>query len=247
MPRKLAAGNWKMNGSTAALAELTALEQAMATDAPDVVICPPFPYLTLATGTATKSVAIGAQDCHPATSGAHTGDVSADMLADLGIGHVIVGHSERRTDHDESDATIAAKTKAAWSAGLIAILCIGESAAERDAGQTLDVITRQLANSVPDGATPDTLVIAYEPIWAIGTGAVATIDQIAEVHAAIRAQMAQRFGDTGADIALLYGGSVKAGNAADIFAVKDVDGALVGGASLKASDFAPIVDALKHS
>ncbi|MEO9898073.1 MAG: triose-phosphate isomerase, partial [Paracoccaceae bacterium] len=163
------------------------------------------------------------------------------------IGHVIVGHSERRTDHDESDATIAAKTKAAWSAGLVAILCIGESATERDAGQTLDVITRQLANSVPDGATPDTLVIAYEPIWAIGTGAVATIDQIAEVHAAIRAQMAQRFGDTGADIALLYGGSVKAGNAAVIFAVKDVDGALVGGASLKASDFAPIVDALKHS
>ncbi|MEP3636233.1 MAG: triose-phosphate isomerase [Paracoccaceae bacterium] len=247
MPRKIAAGNWKMNGSTAALAELTALEQAMPTDAPDVVICPPFPYLTLAKETAIKSVAIGAQDCHPAASGAHTGDVSADMLADLGIGHVIVGHSERRTDHDESDALVAAKTKAAWSAGLVAILCIGESAAERGAGKTLDVITRQLANSVPDGATQDTLVIAYEPIWAIGTGAVATIDQIAEVHAAIRAQMAERFGDTGADIALLYGGSVKAGNAADIFAVKDVDGALVGGASLKASDFAPIVDALKHS
>lgn len=247
MPRKLAAGNWKMNGSTAALAELTALGQAIAADAPDVVICPPFPYLPLANDIAPKPVAIGAQDCHPNPSGAHTGDVSADMLADLGIGHVIVGHSERRTDHNESDATIAAKTKAAWSAGLVAILCIGESAAERDAGQTLDVITRQLANSVPDGATPDTLVIAYEPIWAIGTGAVATIDQIAEVHAAIRAQMAQRFGEQGADIALLYGGSVKAGNAADIFAVKDVDGALVGGASLKASDFAPIVDALKLS
>ena len=247
MPRKIAAGNWKMNGSTAALAELTALEQAMLADAPDVVICPPYPYLTLAKGTVTKSVAIGAQDCHPAASGAHTGDVSADMLADLGVGYVIVGHSERRTDHGESDAMIAEKTKAAWSAGLVAILCIGESAAERDAGKTLDVITRQLANSVPDGATPDTLIIAYEPIWAIGTGAVATIDQIAQVHAAIRAQMAERFGDRGAEIALLYGGSVKAGNAAEIFAVKDVDGALVGGASLKASDFAPIVDALKYS
>lgn len=236
-----------MNGSKAALAELSQLASAISNPGPEVLICPPFPYLALAKDMAANGISIGAQDCHANPSGAHTGDVSADMLADLGLEYVIVGHSERRTDHAETDADIAAKTDAAWSAGLTAILCIGESAEERNADATLDVITRQLDASVPDGATPDRLVIAYEPIWAIGTGAVATIEQIAEVHAAIRARMVQRFGAAGADIALLYGGSVKATNAADIFAVKDVDGALVGGASLKASDFAPIVDALAQS
>ena len=247
MPRKLAAGNWKMNGSLSALAELEALAAALPPAAPEVLICPPFPYLSPALAKAPAGIGIGAQDCHAAAKGAHTGDVSAAMLADLGVAHVILGHSERRTDHGETDADVNAKTQAAWASGLTVILCIGESAAERNAGETLTVLNTQLDASIPDGATPDTLVIAYEPIWAIGTGAVATTDQIAEAHAAIRANLQSRFGPDGARIALLYGGSVKAANAAEIFAVADVDGALVGGASLKAGDFAPIVQALAAS
>ena len=243
MRRKLAAGNWKMNGTTAALAEIAALEPVAGGPA-QVAICPPATLIAAAAAAATK-VRIGAQDCHAKASGAHTGDLSAPMLADAGARFIITGHSERRADHGETDADVRAKTEAAWAAGCTAILCVGETLGEREAGQTLDVLAVQIAGSVPDGTTGESLVIAYEPVWAIGTGKVPTTDQIAEVHAFLRRTLADRFGADVADsIALLYGGSVKAGNAAEIFAVADVDGALVGGASLKAADFGPIVEAL---
>ncbi|WP_439124172.1 triose-phosphate isomerase [Marivita sp.] len=243
MRRKLAAGNWKMNGTTAALSELGALQDA-ANGAAEVLICPPATLVSAAVETAGK-IAIGGQDCHSAASGAHTGDVSAAMLRDAGATYVILGHSERRADHDESDALVAYKTLAAWDAGLNAIVCVGETLDEREGGKTLDVIGTQMAGSLPDDVTGANTVIAYEPVWAIGTGKVPTTEQIAEVHAFMRSTLIQRFGnETASAIRLLYGGSVKASNAAEIFAVSDVDGALVGGASLKASDFAPIVAAL---
>ncbi|WP_439120589.1 triose-phosphate isomerase [Marivita sp.] len=243
MRRKLAAGNWKMNGTTTALSELDALQDA-ASGAAEVLICPP---ATLVAAAAAKSgkIAIGGQDCHSAASGAHTGDVSAQMLKDAGATYVILGHSERRADHSESDALVAYKTQAAWAAGLTAIVCVGETLDEREGGKTLDVVGRQLAASLPDDVTGANTVIAYEPVWAIGTDKVPTTDQIAEVHSFMRSTLIQRFGnDTAQGIRLLYGGSVKASNATEIFAVADVDGALVGGASLTASDFAPIVAAL---
>ena len=243
MRRKLAAGNWKMNGTTAALSELDVLQDA-ARGAAEVLICPP---ATLIASAAAKAgdIAIGGQDCHSEASGAHTGDVSADMLKDAGASYVILGHSERRANHGETDALVAYKTKAAWAAGLTAIVCVGETLDERDTGKTLDVIGRQLAASLPDDITAGNSVIAYEPVWAIGTGKVPTTDQIAEVHNFMRATLIQRFGnETASGVRLLYGGSVKASNATEIFAVADVDGALVGGASLTASDFAPIVAAL---
>ena len=243
MRRKLAAGNWKMNGTTAALSELGALQDA-ANGAAEVLICLPATLVSAAVETAGK-IAIGGQDCHSAASGAHTGDVSAAMLRDAGATYVILGHSERRADHDESDALVAYKTLAAWDAGLNAIVCVGETLDEREGGKTLDVIGTQMAGSLPDDVTGANTVIAYEPVWAIGTGKVPTTEQIAEVHAFMRSTLIQRFGnETASAIRLLYGGSVKASNAAEIFAVSDVDGALVGGASLKASDFAPIVAAL---
>ena len=237
-PRKLAAGNWKMNGTLAALAEIDQLPAPAA--GCDVLICPP---ATLIQAMAAKGVATGGQDCHAKPAGAHTGDIAAAQLRDAGASHVILGHSERRTDHHETDAEVLAKSQAAHDAGLVAVICVGETEAQRDAGQTLDVITAQLAGSVPDGATAANTVIAYEPVWAIGTGRTPTNDQIAEVHALMRDLLAARFGD-GADMALLYGGSVKPGNAAEIFAIPHVNGALVGGASLKAADFGPIVAAL---
>ncbi|MEM9430387.1 MAG: triose-phosphate isomerase [Pseudomonadota bacterium] len=238
MPSKLVAGNWKMNGATSAAAMLRELP---ATPGCDVLVCPPFPLIPalLATGT----VPIGAQDCHWADAGAHTGDVSAPLLAELGVQAVILGHSERRADHGETSALVAAKVTAAHAAGLAAIVCIGETEAERDAGQTLEIVGEQLATSVPEGGTPETLVVAYEPVWAIGTSRTATPDQIGEVHSAIRTALEARFGAAGTDIRILYGGSVKPANAAEIFAVPHVDGALVGGASLKAADFAPIIEA----
>ena len=243
MRRKLAAGNWKMNGTTAALTELDAL-QDVAGGAAEVLICPPATLVAAAAARPGK-VAIGGQDCHFAASGAHTGDVSADMLKDAGATYVILGHSERRADHGESDALVAYKTEAAWATGLTAIVCVGETLDERESGKTLDVVGRQLAASLPDDVTGDNTVIAYEPVWAIGTGKVPTTDQISEVHSFMRAALIQRFGnDTAQAIRLLYGGSVKASNATEIFAVADVDGALVGGASLKAADFSPIVTAL---
>ena len=242
-PRKLAAGNWKMNGTLASLAEIDRLVADHPTPGCDVLICPPATLIHAMSARAKGAIATGGQDCHAKASGAHTGDIAAAQLKDAGASHVILGHSERRTDHHETDAQVQAKSQAAHDAGLIAVICVGETEAQRDAGQTLDVIAAQLAGSVPDGATAANTVIAYEPVWAIGTGRTPTNDQIAEVHALMRDKLAARFGD-GADMALLYGGSVKPGNAAEIFAIPHVNGALVGGASLKAADFGPIVAAL---
>ncbi|WP_372887182.1 triose-phosphate isomerase [Shimia sp.] len=244
MRRKLAAGNWKMNGLGSALSELAAIA-GCETRQTDLLICPPATLLGRAADTAAAgSCAIGGQDCHARESGAHTGDISAAMLADAGASHVLVGHSERRSDHGESDADVCAKTTAAWAAGLTAVLCLGESLAQRRSGDTLAVIGAQLAGSLPDGANGDNTVIAYEPIWAIGSGLIPEMAQIAEVHDFLRRALVERLGDDGDRIRLLYGGSVKPGNATEIFAVSNVDGALVGGASLKAADFKAIVAAL---
>lgn len=238
-PRKLAAGNWKMNGTLASLAEIDRLLTDHPAPGCDVLICPPATLVHAMAARAQGRIATGGQDCHARTSGAHTGDIAAAQLKDAGASHVILGHSERRTDHAETDAQVTAKAVAAHQAGLVAVICVGETEAQRDAGQTLDVISAQLAGSVPDGATAANTVIAYEPVWAIGTGRTPTPEQIAEVHAFLRA----RAPDAG--IRLLYGGSVNPGNAAAIFAIANVDGALVGGASLKAADFGPIIAALE--
>ena len=247
MARKLVAGNWKMNGTRSALDELTALAGAHPSPSVDILICPPATLIhSAAARMADAPVSIGGQDCHMAKSGAHTGDISAPMLADAGATAVIVGHSERREDHEESSEMVRAKAKAAHAAGLQAIVCVGESLAQREAQNTLDIIGGQLAASLPDACTAANTVIAYEPIWAIGTGKVPTTAQIDEVHDFIRASLIRRFGDAeGGQITLLYGGSVKPGNAAEIFATDNVDGALVGGASLKAADFSPIISALE--
>ena len=243
-PRKLAAGNWKMNGTLASLAEVETLMRDCASAGVDILICPPATLLhPMAERVGQGPVALGGQDCHAKESGAHTGDISAEQLRDAGASHVIVGHSERRADHGETDAAVAAKAVAAHRAGIISVICVGETEAQRDAGETLDVIAHQLADSVPGCATAANTVVAYEPVWAIGTGRTPTGEQIAEVHAAMRKALVARFPD-GAGFRLLYGGSVKPSNAAEIFAIADVDGALVGGASLKASDFGPIVKAL---
>lgn len=243
--RKLVAGNWKMNGLRAALSEVRSMVQgAAAIPGVDLVICPP---ATLASSVgdvlAGSPVRLGGQDCHSGPSGAFTGDVSAEMWADLGAQYVIVGHSERRAMHGETDAIVASKAAAAFRAGLTPIICVGESLAERDAGATLDVIRRQLAGSVPDTAGAMRTVIAYEPIWAIGTGRTPTLAQVAEVHQAMVETLAGRFGSAGAAIRLLYGGSVKPENAAELMQTAGVDGALVGGASLKAVDFLRIAAA----
>ncbi len=243
MPRKIAAGNWKMNGLQSTLSELRTLEDKHGDADIAILICPP---ATLISACEDTPFDIGGQDCHTGEFGAHTGDISAEMLADVGASYVLVGHSERRTDHAETDALIAAKSEAAYDAGLIAVICIGETLEERESGTTLDVIDAQLAGSVPDTADAQTTVIAYEPVWAIGTGKVPTTDQIAEVHGHIRARLSERF-DDGAEFSLLYGGSVKGSNAADIFAVANVDGALVGGASLTADAFSPIIAALEEA
>ncbi len=243
--KKLAAGNWKMNGNAAALAEVTALLAAHPAPACEMLLCPPATLIAQMAWAARGSVLkVGGQDCHTGTSGAHTGDIAAAMLADAGAGYVILGHSERRADHGETDALVQAKAQAAWAAGLVAVICVGETEAQRDAGRTLDVVGGQLAGSVPDGATAAKTVIAYEPVWAIGTGRTPTLAEIAEVHTHLRSALAARFGAEAAGMRLLYGGSVKPSNAAEIFAVADVDGALVGGASLKAADFGAIVAAL---
>ena len=248
MARKLAAGNWKMNGTTGNLAEINALAKAHPAPACDVLICPPATLLSrMSDITKDTKIATGGQDCHAATSGAHTGDTSAQMIADAGGTFVIVGHSERRADHGETDADIAAKANAVWDAGLIAVVCVGETLEQREAGKTIQIVAGQLAGSVPDGATGANTVIAYEPVWAIGTGKVPTLDEIAAVHADIRARLNARFADAGGEISILYGGSVKPSNADDIFGVEDVDGALVGGASLKAEDFGGIISALDRA
>ena len=234
-----------MNGLAAALTEVSTLLDAHPAPACEMLLCPPATLLAQMAWVAKGSArAVGGQDCHPDAAGAHTGDVSAAMLRDAGASYVILGHSERRADHGEGDALVRAKAQAAWAAGLIAVVCVGETEAQRDNGQTLDVIGAQVDGSVPDGATAATLVVAYEPVWAIGTGRTPTIAQIAEVHGFLRARLTARIGAQAAGVRVLYGGSVKPSNAAEIFAVPHVDGALVGGASLKAADFGAIVAAL---
>ena len=243
--KKLAAGNWKMNGTTASLAEVTALIAAHPISACEMLLCPPATLLAQMNYAARGSnLKIGGQDCHPKASGAHTGDISAAMLKDAGATYVILGHSERRADHGETSALVKAKAEAALAASLIAIVCLGETEAQRDAGDTLDLCGTQLHGSLPTGASAANLVVAYEPVWAIGTGRTPTIPQIAEVHAYLRAELVKALGEDGIGVRILYGGSVKPSNAVEIFAVKDVDGALVGGASLKAADFGAIVAAL---
>ena len=247
--RKLAAGNWKMNGLTPALADANLLAKAYPNPACEILLCPPATLLApMAAATNGSALVVGGQNCHQNASGAHTGDISAAMLQDAGATYVILGHSERRADHAETSALVKAKAHAALTAGLTPVVCIGETEAERDAGTTLQVIGAQLDGSIPDGATAATLVVAYEPVWAIGTGRTPTIPQIAEVHTFLRARLIGLIGQTeAAGVRLLYGGSVKPSNAAEIFAVPHVDGALVGGASLKAADFGAIIDALSAS
>jgi len=241
MARKLAAGNWKMNGTGADLEEIRTLLSGPVPGI-EVLICPPATLLSRLSDLARGSFLMsGGQDCHVAQSGAHTGDISAAMLKEAGASHVILGHSERRADHGETDALVRAKAEAALAEGLIPVICVGETEAERDAGDTVAVVTRQMQGSLPDNAG---FVLAYEPIWAIGTGRTPTLAEIAEVHGAMRAELTGRYGAAGADVPLLYGGSVKPANASEIFAIDEVDGALVGGASLKAKDFDSIIAAL---
>ena len=246
-PRPLVAGNWKMNGLKASAAEIGDLAERLTTgERPgcEMLICPPATLLSIfAPLTEAAGIGLGAQDCHPKASGAHTGDISAEMLADIGCSYVIVGHSERRADHGETNEIVNAKALAAHRAGLIAIICIGETEAERDAGKTLDVVVGQIKGSVPEGATAENTVVAYEPVWAIGTGRTPSTDDVAEVHTLIRKELSGALGATAGAMRILYGGSVKPSNARELMAVANVDGALVGGASLKAADFWGIIEA----
>lgn len=240
--RKLVAGNWKMNGSLSALAELDAIKAAAdANPSVDVAICPPFTLIAAATAH-TPGLAIGAQDCHANDKGAHTGNISAPMLVEAGATLAIVGHSERRADQHETDAEVQGKAAAAIRAGLTAIVCVGETEVERDAGRAVAVVEGQLDGSIPTVGTGATLVVAYEPVWAIGTGRTPSVADVAEMHAAIRARLVTLLGGEGAAVRILYGGSVKPDNAKELLSVPDVDGALVGGASLTAAQFVPIIE-----
>jgi triosephosphate isomerase len=245
--RPLIAGNWKMNGTKTAMVELEAMRDAMKPgNRPnhDLLVCVPFTLLCMAGELASRSsFNIGAQDCHANVSGAHTGDISVEMIADCGGESVIVGHSERRTDHNETNEQVLAKAKAALDWGHMAIICIGESEAERKGGTTLDILKNQMAGSIPDGPSNGEIVVAYEPIWAIGTGLVPSVSDVEEAHKFMRDELVVRFGDAGKSIRLLYGGSVKPSNAAELMGINNVDGALVGGASLKAADFLGICEA----
>ena len=246
--RKLIAGNWKMNGlradGLALAAEVASRRKAAGNARYDMLVCPPFTLIApVVDKVAGSGVAVGGQDCHMTEKGAHTGDTSAFMLKDAGCSHVIVGHSERRTNHGETDATVKAKAEAALKAGLVAIVCIGETLEERDAGKTLEINKRQLHGSLPEGATADNTVIAYEPVWAIGTGRTATPEQAQEVHAMIRAELIGKVGQATADaMRVLYGGSMNAKNAAELLVQPDIDGGLIGGASLKADDFMAVAE-----
>jgi len=246
-PRPLVAGNWKMNGLSASVEELRRIAAgAGAITRADAMVCPPATLVaSFAAAAKGTTLRVGGQDCHAAASGAHTGDIAAEMLADAGAAAVIVGHSERRADHQETDSDVRAKAEAAWRAGLTAIVCVGEQRAEREAGKTLDVVGGQLAGSLPDGAAAANLVVAYEPVWAIGTGLTPTAADVAEVHAFIRDHLVKRFGAGGRGMRILYGGSVKPSNAVELMGVANVNGALVGGASLKAVDFLGILAAYR--
>ena len=245
--RPLLAGNWKMNGTRASLAEISALRDAVAagrTRGLDLLICPPFTLVMAAADLcAGTSLMVGGQDCDPQPSGASTGDISAEMLKDAGAGAVIVGHSERRSLHGDTDADVRAKAAAAARAGLYAIICVGESRAERDRGETLRVIGRQIDDSVPPDSTAHGIALAYEPVWAIGTGLIPAVADIAEVHGFMRRRLQALIGSDGLGVRLLYGGSVKPENAHEVWSIENVDGVLVGGASLKEDEFLGIAAA----
>lgn len=244
--RPLAAGNWKMNGLTASLAEIRAIaEAAPGIGGADILICPPATLVAAASAAVGGAIAIGGQDCHAKTSGAHTGDIAAEQLKDAGALYVIVGHSERRADHGESDEIVRAKAEAALRAGLTAVVCVGETHLQREAGQTLAVVGGQLSGSLPHGGNAENLVVAYEPVWAIGTGLTPTPQDVADVHGFIRRELIDLLPGQGAKVRILYGGSVKPSNAAELMAVENVNGALVGGASLTAKDFLGIASVYK--
>ena len=248
-PHPLVAGNWKMYGLKAALAEFAGMARAYDANLRarvELLVCPPATLVNImALAAVGTRIGVGGQDCHARAEGAHTGDISAEMLADAGAAYVIVGHSERRADHAESDAIVRAKAEAAVRAGLTPIVCVGETEAERRAGKTLDIVGRQLDGSIPPLLAGSQLVIAYEPVWAIGTGLTPTVADVAEVHAFIRERLGRLIGKERAGVRILYGGSVKPSNAAELMAVPNVDGALVGGASLKAADYIAIASACR--
>jgi triosephosphate isomerase len=247
--RPLVAGNWKMNGTGVSLDELRAIARGFQSgpdSETDALVCVPATLLARASEVLRGSpVASGGEDCHAEESGAHTGDISAEMLKDAGASFVIVGHSERRIDHGETDGIVHDKARAAWRAGLTAIICVGETREQRDAGETLAVLSRQIAGSVPEGARADNTVVAYEPVWAIGTGLTPTAKDVADAHAHLRAELGGKIGDEAGGIRILYGGSVKPANAVELLGLQNVDGALVGGASLKAADFLGIAEAYR--
>ncbi|MBX3598435.1 MAG: triose-phosphate isomerase [Rhizobiaceae bacterium] len=247
--RPLIAGNWKMNGTSASVPELVAIGKAFTHGFDvqvDALICPPATLVARAHDVLSSTpVRVGGQDCAITQSGAHTGDISAEMLKDAGAGFVIVGHSERRTDHGETNEIVQKKALAAWRAGLTAIICIGETQSQREKSLTLDVLTAQIEGSVPQGATASNTVIAYEPVWAIGTGLTPTLPDVAAAHAHIRSELSRHLGEGFETIRILYGGSVKPSNAQELLSVQNVNGALVGGASLKASDFVGIAEACR--
>ena len=247
--RPFVAGNWKMNGLSASLVEVEAMRRAVdagEAGVAELVVCPPATLLAQAAWKLRGGkLGLGAQDCHPEASGAFTGDISAPMLKDAGAHYVIVGHSERRAGHGESDALIRAKAEAALAAGLSAIVCVGETRAEREAGRAVAVVSGQVKGSLPPAGTPETIVVAYEPVWAIGTGLTPTLEDVAAMHRAIRALLGEIYGAAGAKLRILYGGSVKPANAKELLGLDNVDGALVGGASLKAADFLGIAAAYR--
>ena len=247
-PIPLVAGNWKMNGLTASHAEFEALDTFLKTEskaACEVLVCPPFTLVSSFANQKSKTIAVGAQDCHTAVSGAHTGDISAEMLKDAGASYIIVGHSERRADHEETSDVVNAKAQAVHAENLKAIICVGETESERDAGKTSEVVLGQLIVSLPDGCTSENTVIAYEPVWAIGTGKTPTVEDVAAIHTEIRSALEERFHEDGTAFRILYGGSVKPSNAGELMNAANVNGALVGGASLKAGDFNGIIDAYR--
>ena len=245
--RPLVAGNWKMNGLSGSLAEIDAIRQAAdagESGSAELLVCPPATLIAQAAlRIGSSDVSLGAQDCHPLPSGAFTGDISAPMIKDAGAAYVIVGHSERRMLHHETDALVRLKVEAALRAGLIPIVCVGETKTERDAGEAMTVVPQQIIGSLPPGGAPETLVIAYEPIWAIGTGLTPTPADVTEMHLAMRELLAEMFGGHGSRMRLLYGGSVRPTNCAELLILDNVDGALVGGASLKATEFLAIAAA----
>ncbi|MTI15714.1 triose-phosphate isomerase [Rhodobacteraceae bacterium RKSG542] len=242
--RPLVAGNWKMNGNPQSVEEFRKMAEGYTPELAakvELLICPPAVFLAQLAN--ENSISVGAQNCHSAVSGAHTGDISAEMIKSVGGTAVIVGHSERREGYGETDADVAAKAEAAWRAGITAVVCIGESLEQREAGETIAVVTEQITKSLPDATTSENTVVAYEPIWAIGTGKTPTAQDVADVHKALRDSLVERFGEDGSKIRLLYGGSVKPSNADELLNLANVNGALVGGASLKADDFLGIAGA----